>query len=131
MLNGKCFKLSSLEFIDTPLTPTKRGVISPRTFHSYDRFEDGLDAGVFAESIMNSFPDDARRIQFINKFYQCLLYQQLPQKTKKLVACGLADSGKTSWSNVFFGLLGANKIATVSKEKHFALAMVNEATEVS
>jgi len=130
VLNGKCFKLSSLCFIDTPLTPTKRGVVSPRAFHSYDRLEDGLDAGVFAKSIMNSFPDDKRRIQFINKFYQCLLYQQLPQKTKKLVACGSRNSGKTSWSQVFFGLLGENKIATVSKEKQFALAMVDEATEL-
>jgi len=118
-------------FVNTPLTPSKRGNISPRCFHDYDDSErDGYDASVFESSVMNSFPDTRRRINFLNKFYQCLLFKQLPQKTSKLVAWGDSNSGKTSWAQVFFGLLGEKKIASIAKEKTFPFSMVNETTEL-
>jgi len=127
---GKCFKLSSRNFISSPFTASQKGFVSPRCFHDYTIENAGIDGGPFATSIVNSFPETFDRINFLNKLYQVCLYKQLPIKTKKLVACGPSDSGKTSWAQLFFGLFGEHKVASIAKEKAFALSMIQETTEV-
>ena len=113
-----------------PLNRSHYGKVSPRIYHEFDVTAD-VDAGYFASSIMNSFPDTTQRVRFLNKFYQCLLVGQLPLKTRKLLAVGPKDSGKSSWSAVLFGLTPEEKRATLStKEKVFGFSAVNEATQL-
>ena len=69
-------------------------------------------------------------MEFLNKFYQCLLYGQLLHKAKKLVVCGANNSGKSSWARIFFGLMNRSKIVSVTKEKTFGLSMVDEDIEL-
>jgi len=123
---GFCLKLSSRSFVKTPLSLDDIGKISPRSFSNYhikDR-----SGGYFENSVKNSFPDLFERVNFLNKFYQCLLFGQLPHKCRKLVCEGLGNSGKSSWAKVFFGLLRPS-IATITKEKTFGMAMLKDDTE--
>ena len=106
------------------------GKISPRCYCDYTPGISSDEGGYFAHSILNSFPDVPLRVDFLNKFYQCLLYNQLPQKTRKLVVCGDNNSGKTSWARMFFGLMNESRIAAVTKEKVFALSMIDTDTEL-
>ena len=78
----------------------------------------------------NSFPDLCERVNFINKFYQCFLCYQLPHKTRKLVVVGESDSGKSSWANILFGLIPAEKVAVLTKEKVFGSSMISDDTEL-
>ena len=55
----------------------------------------------FKDAIMNSFPEDEVRVNFLNKSYQCLLAGRMPHKLRKLVVYEPKDSGKTSWFEVF------------------------------
>ena len=88
------------------------------------------DRGYVSQSITNSFPDVQTRVRFLNRFYQCLLYGQLPHKAKKLVVHGTSDSGKTSWANVFKGIILKTKIASVTKEAVFGLNMLEDDTKL-
>ena len=106
--------MSSRQFIVTPLNKSHFGKVSPRTYQDID-VSATCDGGYFANSILNSFPDRIERAQFLNKFYQCLLVGQLPLKTRKLLAVGPKDVGKSSWASVF-GLTHEEKRATISKE---------------
>lgn len=76
------------------------------------------------------FPDLTERVRFCNKFFQCFLCWQLPHKIRKLVVVGEKNSGKTSWSKVFFGLMAKEKIAVLSKEEHFGASMIQDDTEL-
>jgi len=127
--NGKSLKLSSRCFVKTPLQPSDLGKISPRSFADYE-IDMNLDGGVFETSIKNSSPTLFERVNFLNKLYQCLLYGQFPHKIPKLVICGECDSGKTSWAKLFFGLLRPSKIASVTREKTFGLAQIENDTEL-
>ena len=89
-----------------------------------------VSGGYFADSVVNSFPDRALRMNFLVKFYQCLLAGQLPLKTPKLCLVGPSDSGKSSLASVLFGLTQRDQVATISKEKTFGLSMVNDSTEL-
>ena len=106
------------------------GKISPRSYSNYTVGVSSDKGGYFSQSILNSFPTPPVRADFLNKFYQCMLYGQLPQKTRKLVVCGTKDSGKTSWARVFYGLMNKKRIASVTKEKKFAFAMIDGETEL-
>jgi len=55
---------------------------------------------------------------------------QLPHKIRKLVVVGEKNSGKTSWSKIFFGLMPKEKIAVLSKEEHFGASMIQDDTEL-
>ena len=127
--NGKCFKLSSKQFIQTPFKEKHLMKHSPWCFKYYVVSGDP-DGGFFASSIINSFPDLQLRTNFLNKFYQCLLYGQLPIKAKKLVVVGEHDSGKTSWVQVLFGVTPQKRIATISKEKTFGTSMIDDETHL-
>ena len=101
MSDGKCLKLSAKKFIDCPLQDKDIGKKSLRMFASYDSNTVAPDAKYFTESVHNSFPQEKKRAQFLNTFYQYLLAFQFPHKPRKLVAVGPQDSGKTTWAAVF------------------------------
>ena len=128
-LNNKFYKLSSRQFIKCPYKKEDFGKISPRCFTTFDVRKPG-DGGFFASSVLNSFPDIKIQVQFLNRFYQCLLFNQLPHKTRKLVCVGEKDSGKSSWAKIFYGLFPKSKIASISKEKTFGSSMLEEDTQI-
>ena len=102
---GKCVKLSSRCIVKTPLEVSDIGKVSPRIYCDFTLTRTSGDDGYFSNSILNSFPEVPKRVEFLNKFYQCLLYGQLPHKAEKLVVCGTNNSGKSSWARIFFGLM--------------------------
>ena len=102
--DGKCLKFSARKYIDYPLQDKDIGKKSPRKFTSYDSNTVCPDAKYFTESVHNSFPEEKKRAQFLNKFYQCLLAIRFPHKLQKLVVVGPKDSEKTTWASVFLGI---------------------------
>ena len=104
--------------------------MSPKIYCDFTLKRTSGDGGYFSHSILNSFPEVPKRVEFLNKFYQCLLYGQLPHKAKKLVVCGANNPAKPSWARIFFGLINSSKIVSVTKEKTFGLSMVDEETEL-
>ena len=127
--NGRMLKLSSRQFVRIPHSQFVEGKIVPRCYVDYDLTRRSGDGGYFATSIVNSFPDILDQVNFVNKLYQCFLFGQLPHKATKLVVVGEANSGKSSWAKIFFGILNHSKIASVSKEKTFGLSQIDEDTE--
>ena len=101
---GKFFQISKRNFIDYPLEAKAFGKVSPRMFVYFD-------AGAppqpkyFKDAIMNSFPEDEIRANFLNKFYQCLLAGRMPHKVRKFIVYGPKDSGKASWFQVFLSII--------------------------
>ena len=112
-----------------PFSPEDFGVVSPRAFKPFV-VGTPCDGGFFATAIDNSFPDIDEKVEFLNKFYQCLLCKKLPHKTRKLVVVGAADSGKSSLANLFFGLIPRDRIAVLTKEANFGASMINKDTEL-
>lgn len=125
---GLYYKLSSRSLTSCPYKPTDKGRISPRIFKEVPDKVDKT-GGVFADAVKNSFPDIKEQMEFIVKFYQCLLAFQLPQKTTKLALVGPKNSGKTSFVNVVRGLTHPEFIASLSKEKIFGMSMINSDTQ--
>ena len=124
------FKFSSRRFVKCPFTPKEFGAISPRCFKNFDSSIIPPDAEFFSSSILNSFPEIQDRARFLNKLYQCFLCHQLPHKVRKLVVVGAADSGKTSWANIFFGIIPRENIAILTKEQTFGASMIEDDTEL-
>lgn len=115
--------------VNCPFTEDDFGRVSPRCYRPLKSISN-CDGEYFSSSIYNSFPDLFERVQFVNKLYQCFLCHQLPHKVRKLVVYGPCDSGKSSWANVFFGLMPKNKIAILTKEKNFGSSMISDDTEL-
>ena len=90
--DGKCLKLSTGKFIDFPLQDKDIGKKSPRMFTSYNSNTVAPDAKYFTESVHNSFPEEKKRAQLLNKFYQCLLAFRFTHKLQKLVVVGPKDN---------------------------------------
>lgn len=130
VLKGKCFKFSSRAFVDSPLSKSDIGVVSPRMFFDHDPEKTFNDGGYFESSVFNSFPDIELRIKFLHCFYQCFLFGQLIHKVPKLIVVGKSDSGKSSWARMFFGMLHQSKIVSISKEKTFGLSMIKDDSEL-
>ena len=129
--HNKYFKFSSRCVVPCPFKQCDFGVTSPRAFQNFDvQRTKFTEARYFSQSLEACFPDLTKRVRFCNKFYQCFLCWQLPHKTKKLVVVGEKNSGKTSWSKVFFGLMPKQKIAVLSKEKNFGSSMIQNDTEL-
>ena len=84
----------------------------------------------FKDAIMNSFPEDEIRANFLNKFYQCLLAGRTPRKVRKLVVYGPKDSGKTSWFQVFLGIIPIQYAASITQEKQFSTSMIKQDTQI-
>ena len=51
-------------------------------------------------------------------------------KVRKLVVHGPKDSGKTSWINVLLGIMPMTDVASITQERHFAAAMIEEHTQL-
>ena len=54
----------------------------------------------------------------------------MPHEIQKLVVLGPKDSGKTSWFNVFLDLIPMKCIASITNEKQFSAAMINDETQL-
>ena len=98
-------------------------------FISYDSSAEP-DAKFFKQGILNSFPDPETRVNFLNKFYQCLMAGKMPHKVRKLVVHGPKDSGKTSWINVLLGIIPMTDVASITQERQFAAAVIEEHTQL-
>ena len=84
-----------------------------------------------SKGILNSFPDpETRGANFLNKLYQCLMADKMPHKVRKLVVHGPKDSGKTSWINVFLGKIPMTDVVSITQERQFATAMIEEHTQL-
>ena len=123
-------KFSSRCIVKAPLEASDIGKVSPRIYCDFTLKRTSGNGGHFIHSILNSFPEVPKRVDFLNTFYQHLLYGQLPHKAKRLVVCGASKSGKSSSARIFFGLMIRSKIVSVMKEKIFGLSTVDEDTEL-
>ena len=129
VLDGKCLTISQRKFIDIPFTKQDFRNKSPRTYIPFDSTSQP-DPKFFKEGILNSFPDPETRLNFLNKFYQCLMAGKMPHKVRKLVVHGPKDSGKTSWINVLLGIIPMTDVASITQERQFATAMIEEDTQL-
>ena len=66
---GKCVKLSSRCIVKTPLEASDIGKVSPRVYCDFILTRTSGDGGYFSHSILNSFPEVPKRVEFLNKFY--------------------------------------------------------------
>ena len=126
---GKCFKISQQKFIDSPFTQKDFRKILPRMFVLYDSTSPP-EPKYFKDAILNSFPDDDVRANFLNKFYQCLMVGRMPHKVRKLVVRGPKDSGETSWFQVFLGIIPIRYVASITQEKQFSTSMLKPDTQI-
>ena len=122
---GKFFQISKRKFIDCPLEAKELGEVSPRMFVPFD-----AGAKYFKGAIMNSFPEDEIHANFLNKFYQCLLARRMPHKVRKLVVYRPKDSGKTSWFQVFLGIIPIQYVASITQEKQFSTSIIKQDTQI-
>ena len=88
------------------------------------------DAKFFKQRILNSFPDPETRVNFLNKFYRCLMAGKILHKVQKLVVHGPKDSEKTGWINLLLGIIPMTDVASVTQERQFATAMIEEHTQL-
>ena len=125
-----CFSVRKRDFIECPIDTKDIGIVSPRAYApNYNSKEDPVPS-YFKESIENSFPNLATRINFLNKYYQCLTVGKFPHKCPKLVVAGPRDSGKSTWASVFLSIIPFRSIASITKEKAFSTAMINSHTQL-
>ena len=125
-----CFSVRKRDFIECPIDTKDIGIVSPRAYApNYNSKEDPVPL-YFKESIENSFPNLATRINFLNKYYQCLTVGQFPHKCPKLVVAGPRDSGTSTWASVFLSIIPFRYIASITKEKAFSTAMINSDTQL-
>ncbi len=119
--NRFCFSIQNRHFIACPIAESMCGKMSPeRSCHMI----------VPREAILNSFEDPEIRVNFMNKFCQCLIAYRMPHRVKKLFVAGPRDSGKTCWANVFHRVVPAESIATITKEHRFSAAMLTDDTQL-
>jgi hypothetical protein len=128
--NGFCFSIRNRSFRQCPIDESMRGKISPRAFVPYD-CSTPPNPAYFRDAILNSFEDPTVRVNFLNKFYQCLIPSGMPQKVRKLVVAGPKDSGKTCWASVFHRIIPAESIASITNERQFSASMVTDDTQLS
>ena len=127
--NGFCFSISKRKFIQNPTPSSKVGKQSPRAFVTHD-FSTPPHSRYFKQGILNSFLNEAERMNFLNKFYQFLPANKMPEKTRKLVVAGPRVSGKTSWANVFHQIVPPECIASMTNEGQFSAAMMTQTTQL-
>ena len=128
--NGHFLQLSSRRFTSTFAGEAERDEKwSARAFVEYDPEKECVDAG-YSDGFLNSLPDRQTRIEFLNKFYQCLFPFKMPQETRKLVVSGPKNSGKTSWANIFHRLITPDEIASITDERQFSASMIQDDTQL-
>ena len=122
--NGLFFSIQNRRFMPCPIEDDLL-----RSFVEYN-CSTPPDPGHFRAGILNSFQDPVVRVNFLNKFYQCLMASKMPQKVRKLVVAGPRDSGKTLWANVFHRVVPAEAIASITSECQFSAAMLADHTKL-
>ena len=116
-------------FINHPNEEKDTGKISPRIYVTYDSTTPP-DPKYFRSSVINSFEDPKERVNFLNKFFQCLMCGRMPQKVKKLVVMRPKDCGKTTWASVFLSIIRKKFIASIIQENQFSCALIDEDTQI-
>ena len=124
---GTCFRISERKFVHEPTSDDGVGKVSPQKYVPYDS-STPPNPKHFRESILNSFPEDYDRANFLNKFYRCLMAGRMPHKVRKLVVNDLKDSGKTTRASISLGIIPMKFVASVTQEAQFSLSMINEDT---
>ena len=114
--NGVCFSLIDRDLVSNVIRESQIGKLLPREYVPYDSSSQPRP-GYFREGEYNSFPERQLRMNFLNKFYQCLLACKMPLKTRKLVLARPRDSGKTSWACVFQCIIPLEYIASTTSER--------------
>lgn len=127
--DGVCFSITDRDFVTNVITQSQIGKLSPRAYVPYDSSTEPRP-GYFREDVYNSFPERQIRVNFLNKFYQCLVASRMPPNTRKLVVAGPRDSGKTSWACVFQRIIPPEYIASITSERQFSASMIIEATQL-
>lgn len=84
----------------------------------------------YADSVVNSFPDDGLRKLFLQMLYQLLLTGQWPFKRRKMVMTGPHDSGKSTWLEPILAVIDRRHLATCTEEKKFSCQMINNQTQL-
>ena len=130
VMNGKCWQISARKFIDCPYNEDDVGFISPRMYFSYDSAS-MPKPGYFKESVLNSFPQPIQYTRFLNKWYQLLLHERMPQKVRKLCTWGSKDSGKSTWIEPLRALVPVRFFGALTKENSFGTSMIDEDTQVT
>ncbi len=124
--NGYAFTISKRSFAQFDETNFRGS--SARAFVQHDHTSPP-EPGLFKEAILNSFPNLDERVNMLNKFYQCLVADRMPQKIRKLVLVGPRDSGKTSWAAIFRRIIPPDKIASISYDNQFS-ATIDDETQI-
>ena len=127
--NGFCFNILRRAFVSNAINETEIFKLSPSTYVPYD-CSSSPRPGYFRDGVFNSFTNEEVCVNFLNKFFQCLVPFKMPQKTRKLVVVGPRDSGKTSWASVLHRIVPKEYIASVTSEHQFSTSMITEATQL-
>ena len=127
--NDYCFRISTRQFERSVPPADGLAIVSPRAYLPYNPSTQP-QPGFFRDGVLNCFPRNEIRVNFLNKYYQCLVACRMPQKVRKLVVAGPKDSGKTSWASVFHRIIPPSNIASITSERHFSAAMLKEDTQL-
>ena len=122
---GTCLRISKRKLVLEPFSDDDVRKVSPRMYVPYDS-STPPNPKYFRESILNSFPEDYNRANFLNKSYQCLMAGRMPHKVRKLMVKCPKDSGKTTWASVFLGIIPMKFVASITQEAQFSPSMMNE-----
>ena len=128
MSNRFCFVISLRAFVHNPIGESQIGKLSPRAYVPYDCYATP-EPRYFREGVYNSFPDEVR-LNFLNKFFQCLVACKMPQKSRKLVVAGPRDSGKTSWAHIFHRIIPLEYINSITNKRPFSASMITDDTQL-
>ena len=116
--------------LNNPLRPEILGRYPPRAYAPNYNCKEEPVPSYFQQSIENPFPTLSTKINFLNKYYQCLTVNKFPHKCPKLVVAGPRDSGKSTWASVFLSIVSFRYLASITKEKRFSTAMINSDTQL-
>ena len=122
-------KISHRTFVSNAINESEIGKLSSRVYVPYD-CSWSLRPGYFCDGVLNSSANEKVRMNLLNKFFQCLVPFEMPQKTRKLAAVGPRDSGKRAWVTVFHRIVPKQYIVSVTSDHQFSASMITEATQL-
>lgn len=126
--NGQCWSLKERRFVENAIDEKEIGHVTPRAFSPFDVNKEP-EPKYFREILENSLTE-AETAEFCEDFLRLLNHKQKKHKEKVPCLIGDANSGKTSLFQPLLGLIHHDNIATITKQKVFNKAMINQTTEV-
>ena len=126
--DGKCWSIRERRFLENAIADKDIGYVTPRAFSSYDPTREP-EPKYFKDILENSLTE-AEIEEFCEDFLRLLNYNQKKHKDKVPCLIGAANSGKTSLFQPILGLVHHGNIATITKQRVFNKAMINQFTEV-